>query len=121
MRLHNILAVPASVIIAHDDSEFVETTVKALRLAGLDVLGFASSMSALEALEAAQRVEVLITRVRFPEGQQNGISLAMMARMKRPAIKVLFVAAPDTQEHTEGVGQFLPASVTASEIAETVV
>jgi hypothetical protein len=54
MRLHNILAVPASVIIA-DDSEFVETTVKALRLAGLDVLGFASSMSALEALEAACR------------------------------------------------------------------
>jgi hypothetical protein len=31
MRLHNILAVPASVIIAHDDSEFVETS-KAQRL-----------------------------------------------------------------------------------------
>jgi DNA-binding NtrC family response regulator len=102
MRVHPWRAVPASVIIAHDDSEFVDTMVTALRLAGLDVLGFASSMSALEALEAAQRIEVLITRVRFPEGQQNGISLALMARMKRPAIKVLFVAAPDT----EGVGQF---------------
>jgi DNA-binding NtrC family response regulator len=56
---------------AHDDSEFVETTVKALRLAGLDVLGFASSMSALEALEAAQRVEVPITLVRFPEGSRT--------------------------------------------------
>jgi|ERR1700733_366221 DNA-binding NtrC family response regulator len=102
MRVHPWRAVPASVIIAHDDSEFVDTTVTALRLAGLDVLGFASSMSALEALEAAQRIEVLITRVRFPEGQHNGISLALIARMKRPAIKVLFVAAPDT----EGVGQF---------------
>jgi hypothetical protein len=61
MRLHNILAVPASVIIAHDDSEFVETTAKALRLVLVSVLGFASSMSALDALGAALRVEVLIT------------------------------------------------------------
>ena len=52
-------------------------------------------MAALDALENAQRVEVLITRVRFPPGKPNGIALALMARHKRPGIKVLFTARPE--------------------------
>ena len=56
----------------------------------------------------------------FAEGQPNGVALGLMARSKRPGIKVLFVARPDTQEHTEGVGEFLPAGVTTSEIVEMV-
>jgi hypothetical protein len=59
-------------------------------------------MSAIEALEAAQLIEVLITRVIFPEGQPNGVSLALMARVKKPGVKVLFAALPETQKHTEG-------------------
>ena len=79
-----------------------------------------NSMSALVALEAAQRVEVLITRVLFPEGLPNGVSLALMARLKRPEVKVLFVARPDTEEHTEGVGEFLPAPAKAADVVEIV-
>jgi DNA-binding NtrC family response regulator len=111
---------PARIVVAHDEAEFVENTVAALQDAGYDVAAFGDSMSALAALEAAQRVEVLITPVVLPEGRPNGVALARMARMKRPGIKVLFVARPDTQAHTEGVGEFLPAGVTASEIVETV-
>ena len=111
---------PARIVVAHDDPEFIESTVMALRGAGYDVLAFASSMSALDALEAAPIVEVLITRVWFPQGQPNGVALGLMARMKRAGIKVLFVARPDTQGHTEGVGEFLPVPVTASEIVEKV-
>jgi len=110
----------ARIVIAHDDPEFVDNTVMALRAAGYDVAAFADSMSALNALEFAQVIEVLITRVLFREGQPNGVALGLMARMKRPGIKVLFVAPPDMQEHTEGVGEFLPASATASEIVEKV-
>jgi hypothetical protein len=80
----------------------------------------ADSMSALDALEAAQHVEMLITRVLFPEGRPNGVTLGRMVRLKRPGVKVLFVASPETQAHTEGIGEFLPAGVTASEIVETV-
>ena len=109
---------PARLIIAHDDPEFIESIVMALRGHGYDVLVFASSMAALDALEAARSVEVLITRVLFPEGQPNGIALVRMTRLKRPEVKVLFVARSDTQEHTEG--EFLPAGVTASEIVKMV-
>ena len=62
----------------------------------------------------------MITRVLFPEGQPNGIALVRMTRLKRPEVKVLFVARSDTQEHTEGLGEFLPAGVTASEIVKMV-
>ena len=56
----------------------------------------------------------------FPDGRPNGVALGRMTRLKRPEVKVLFVARSDTQEHTEGLGEFLPSPVTASEIVETV-
>lgn len=111
---------PARIVVAHDDPEFIESTVMALRAAGYDVVAFADSMSALNALEFAQLIEVLITRVLFREGQPNGVALGLMAQMKRPGIKVLFVASQDMEEHTEGVGEFLSASAPASEIVEKV-
>ena len=39
---------PARLIIAHDDPEFIESIVMALRGAGYDVLAFARSMAALD-------------------------------------------------------------------------
>jgi hypothetical protein len=77
-------------------------------------------MSALDALEEAQRVEVLITRVLFPTGQPNGVALARMARLKRPRIKIIFAALPETREHTEGLGEFLPAPADPVEVAALV-
>ena len=111
---------PAQIVLAHDDAEFVENAVMALRDAGYEVTAFTDAMSALAALEAAQRVEVLITRAQFPEGQLNGVALALMARRKRPGVKVLFVALPETQEHTEGVGEFLPTPARADDVVKVV-
>jgi CheY-like chemotaxis protein len=96
---------PARIVVVHDDPEFIDITAAALTAAGHDVLAFTSSMTAIDALEAAQQIEVLVTRVIFPNGQPNGVSLALMARTKKPRVKVLFVALPETQEHTAGVGE----------------
>ena len=43
-------------------------------------------MSGIDALEHPKRIELLITRVRFPAGTPNGAALARMARLKRPGI-----------------------------------
>ena len=107
---------PARIVVVHDDPEFIERTVTALVSAGHDVRAFSSSMSAIEALEAAQRVEVLVTRVVFPDGQPNGVALALMAKVKKPGVKVLFAARPDMEEHTEGVGEFLPSPADPADI-----
>jgi hypothetical protein len=73
-------------------------------------------MEALGALEAAEGIELLITRVTFPEGTPNGVSLARMARMKKPAVGILFIARNENREHTEGVGEFLAVPVTGADL-----
>jgi DNA-binding NtrC family response regulator len=113
-------SVPARIVVVHDEPEFCQRTVEALRLAGYEVAAFTDPMTALEALKDAQRVEVLITRVRFPPGKPHGVALALMARHKRPVIKVLFTARPEVAEHAEGVGEFMPVPIKLPELIEAV-
>jgi DNA-binding NtrC family response regulator len=111
---------PARIVVVHDEPQFREFVVTALLAAGYDTKAFAGSMAAIEALKAAQRIELLITRVRFPEGTPHGISLASMALTKKQAVRVLFVAREENREHTEGLGEFLAVPVTGPELVATV-
>jgi hypothetical protein len=60
-------------------------------------------MAGWNALDEAHCVELLITRVDFSPGKPNGISLARMARYKRPTIQVVFTALPEFAEYTDGL------------------
>jgi DNA-binding response OmpR family regulator len=111
---------PARIVVVHDDPKFRQCAVAALQAAGYDVEAFPGSMEAINALDAAEGIDLLITRVMFPPGTPNGVSLARMARMKKPGIRVLFAARDENREHTEGVGEFLTIPVSGSEIAATV-
>ena len=113
-------AMPAQIVIVHDEPEFAEATLAALRGAGYDAIAIMDSMSGIDALEHAKHIELLITRVRFPSGTPNGAALARMARLKRPGIKVLFAAFPEVQVYTEGLGEFLPRPLSTDELLETV-
>jgi DNA-binding NtrC family response regulator len=110
---------PARIVVVHDDQEFRETVTAALEAAGHDVKAFSDSMSAIDALETAERIELLITRVVFPEGKPNGVSLARMARVKKRGVRVLFAARNENREHIEGIGEFLAVPVTGPEIVAT--
>src|SRR4029077_7404222 len=103
--------VPGHVILVHDDPSFIEEAAAALRTTGHDVATFIEPMEALNALEAAQRFEILITGSRFAPGKPNGVSLAQMAQAKQSRIKVLFTVAPENIEYTEGKGQFVVAAI----------
>jgi DNA-binding NtrC family response regulator len=61
----------ARVVVVHDEPIVLSDTVTALQRAGYDVAGFSESMAVLGALEAAQRVDILITRVGFPEAHRT--------------------------------------------------
>lgn len=77
-------------------------------------------MAALTAPEAAQQVEVLVTRVRYAPGKPNGIALALMARRKRPGIRMLFAVLPEFEVNAAGLGEFLAMPVSVAEVVETV-
>ena len=83
---------PARIVIVHDEPDFADPLTAALRLAGHDVATFMDSQVGWDALDAAERIELLITRVDFPPGKPHGVSLARMARYKRLGIRVMFTA-----------------------------
>ena len=110
----------ARVAVIHNDPVFLEAATAALRDAGHDVVAFADPIVALEAIEEDEQLEALITRVTFPEGKPNGVSLALMARTKRPGLKVVFAAQAQWEEHTEGIGELIPHPVDLPKLVETV-
>jgi DNA-binding NtrC family response regulator len=100
--------VPAAVLVIHDEQSTRELAVSALHAAFLEAVGFAGPMAALDAIEASSRIRVLVTRVMFGPDKLNGVALARMVRVKRPGIKVVFVAREEYAPHAEGLGVFLP-------------
>ena len=99
---------PAAVLVVHDERNTRELAMSALRAAFLEAGGFEDPIAALDAIEADPRVRVLVTRVgAFGPGKPNGVALARMVRVKRPDIKVVFVAREENAPHTEGLGVFL--------------
>jgi DNA-binding NtrC family response regulator len=111
---------PASVVIVHDDPVFLDTAAAALRNAGHEVATFDDPMTALSELEAATSVEVLVTRVTFPAGTPNGVSLALVAKAKRPYLNVVFAAKAERQTLTEGIGELIPHPVDLTKLVARV-
>ena len=99
---------PASIVIVHNDHMFLESRATALRAAGHSVATFDDPMAAMDALETASRVEVLVTRGTFPTGKPNGVSLALVTRTKRPLLKVVFAARPGLERFAEDIGEVVP-------------
>lgn len=101
----------ARIVIVHNDAEFLQQATDALRIAGYHVVSFVEPLIALRTLEAGDNIEILITRVAFGAGKQHGLSLAMMAQRRRPALRVIFTALPEFEMDVIGVGEFLPLPV----------
>jgi len=53
-------------------------------------------------------------------GQPNGVTLSMMALIKRQWVKVVFAAAPENIAYTEGLGEFVAARIDLREFVATV-
>jgi hypothetical protein len=89
-------------------------------LAGFDVIAFPDPIVALNAIEAGQHIDALVTRVTFPEGKPHGVSLALLLRTKYPGLGVVFAARAERIEHTEGIGELVPHPVDLTQLVEAV-
>lgn len=111
---------PAKVVIVLTEPGVAQEVANLLPLGASDVLVLSNSMAALNALERAATIEVLVTCANFGPGQPNGASLALMARARRPYIIVLFIGEPAHEQLVSDMGVFLASPITASEIAEAI-
>jgi FixJ family two-component response regulator len=112
---------PGRVVVVHDGPDFAEQTATTLReAAGFDAASFSDPMAALDALENGHSVELLVTCVEYQPGKPNGIALALMARTKRPGIRVLLTGPLDLAPYAEGIGQFIEAPVSVEIVAAAV-
>ena len=115
---------PSRVVVVLDDVGFAVRTVETLLARGIDALVLSNSMAALDALEASAtsaRLELLVTCPQFAAGPPHGVALALMARQKRPGVRVLFVGPADLASHTEGVGAFMAAPVTVADVVNAAI
>jgi DNA-binding NtrC family response regulator len=109
---------PAQIVLVHDDAAFTERVSRALMAKGFKVMVLPDPLVALDALETATNVELLITRAQFPAGRSNGQALALMGRRRRPDLKVLFLCQPDIRRYLEDLGEVLMFPVAVSKVVE---
>jgi CheY-like chemotaxis protein len=111
---------PARIILVQSNPELLDAAAATIRAAGHDVMTFADPIEALAALEQHAAVELLITRLRFGPGKPHGRSLALMAKLRRPGLKILFTALPEFRDQADHIGEFLPHPVDPAELATTI-
>jgi DNA-binding NtrC family response regulator len=108
------------VVLVHDNLELVASVAASLMAIGHEVQAFENPLRAISSLTAEHRVDVLVTRLSFAEGLSNGVSLAMMARNRRAALEVLFIAPEEHRAHADGIGDFLPMPASVGRIVSEV-
>ncbi|HET8637343.1 MAG TPA: response regulator [Acidobacteriaceae bacterium] len=92
------------IIVVHYDPEFLVGAAQMLQQAGFEVAAFENSLAAWDAVKQPG-LEMLITKVRVPDGQPNGVALAQMALQYQRALKVIFLSSdPRDSDFTNGLG-----------------
>lgn len=111
---------PARVVIVLNEPGAAQEVARLLPLAVRDVLALSNSMHALDALDHADTVQVLVTGAAFGSGQPNGIALIRIARRRRPGIKAVLIGEPEHTPLMAGLGVFLRSPASPVQIADVV-
>ena len=111
---------PARIMIVHDEPDFADDVASILKSGEDDVARYANPAAALDALESAERIELLVSCVDFGPGKLNGVALARMARARRPEIDVLLIGPLELAQDAGGLGHFLREPVSPWELMTTI-
>jgi DNA-binding NtrC family response regulator len=82
------------VLLVDEDEIFGQAAARTLASAGLDVTLAPDYRLALQVLESDAAVDLLLTDVVMPD-RVNGLALACMARLRRPALKIIDISGYD--------------------------
>jgi DNA-binding NtrC family response regulator len=112
--------VPELILLVHTDVEVRREVAAALVSVGYKVLAFSDTLAAINVLEAKRKPDLLITRAKYPPGSPTGLSLARMALLKCPRIKVVITGDPALDEYTAGLGEFHPHPIDVPKLVAAV-
>lgn len=110
------------ILVVEDDEPYRYTLVRTLTHAGYEVSAFGDYRGALTELDTSRQVDLLVTDIRLPEKTPHGISLALMARTRRPRLPVVFLTAYSeyVNEIPDGLGEALIKPVEGGALLEAV-
>ncbi|HTI80836.1 MAG TPA: hypothetical protein VL614_10360 [Acetobacteraceae bacterium] len=111
---------PAQIVVVLSDPELADATVSALTADGHDALAVHDPMTALALLGQATEIELLVASTYFGEGKPTGTSLALMTKLSRPNLKVIFTADPELVPLLEDIGRVIVDPITPACIVDAV-
>jgi CheY-like chemotaxis protein len=92
------------ILLVDDDEGFREATAAILRSAGYEVRAAPDFRLALEILESDEAIDLFLVDI-VMQDRVNGLALARMARLRRPAIKIIYMSGYDIPGiQTEALG-----------------
>jgi DNA-binding NtrC family response regulator len=94
---------PLHVLLVEDDDGLRHAYGKILTNAGHIFHPFPDYRGVLELLDAGERADVLLIDILLPPGTPHGVSLAAMARFRRPNLPVVFLTGHT--QYADFVGQ----------------
>ena len=81
-----------SILVIEDDEAYRHVVITILQNAGFEVLPASDFASAMPIIESNERVDLLLTDIVMPPGTPQGIAIALMARERRPNLKVVYMS-----------------------------
>jgi len=113
----------ATVLLVEEDEPLAERISQLLRAAGHEVWHAVDSLAALKIVDMPERrLDVLVTPVRMPPQRPHGFALARMARLRRPGLAVIYLAASDAPEPASeiAVGPILTTPIEAEALVSAI-
>lgn len=111
---------PARIVVVLSDPKLADATVSALVADGHNALAVHDPMEALKLLEKAKDIELLVASTYFGEGKPTGAALALMTKLSRPDLKVIFTAEPKLVPLLEDIGRVIVEPISPSRIMDEV-
>jgi CheY-like chemotaxis protein len=79
------------ILVVEDTADYRRVVVRILETAGFTVTGVPDFARAIEVVEGAQPIAVLLADIGMPPGTPHGISIATAARRVRPDLSVVYM------------------------------
>ncbi len=99
------------ILVIEDDDAFRRVVVHILQRGRFKVTAVPDFTAAIEIIESDEPIDLLLTDVGMPTGTPHGVSIAQMARSRRPRLKILYMSGSYDAAKIKSVidgAQFLP-------------